>query len=219
MQVVTHKTNGAQAHVNLDVYPDTCPICHRGIEAIFVAARSGHGGTLDAIFWCPRGECRRTFIGRYADAPNGVYKFFFSTPTSPVKPQFPDAICGVSPVFVEIMGQVTHAEANGLDQLVGIGLRKALEFLIKDYACKLKPDKSESIKSSTLAQCISNFVTDPNIKSCAERAAWLGNDETHYLKKWETKDVGDLKTLVHLAVNWIDSSLLTEQYLATMPKQ
>lgn len=28
-----------------------------------------------------------------------------------------------------------------------------------------------------------------------ERAAWLGNDETHYVRKWPEKDVKDLKSL------------------------
>jgi hypothetical protein len=54
------------------------------------------------------------------------------------------------------------------------------------------------------------------VKECAKRAAWLGNDETHYTRKWETKDVSDLKLLVKLTVNWIDNVLLTEKYIAEM---
>lgn len=48
------------------------------------------------------------------------------------------------------------------------------------------------------------------------RAVWLGNDETHYVRKWEEKDVNDLKLLVRLTVNWIDNVLLTKKYIADM---
>ena len=54
------------------------------------------------------------------------------------------------------------------------------------------------------------------MKECAKRAAWLGNDETHYTRKWEDKDVKDLKLLVHLTVNWIDNVLLTQKYISEM---
>lgn len=38
----------------------------------------------------------------------------------------------VSPQFVEIYNQAKAAESFQLDQITGLGLRKALEFLIKD---------------------------------------------------------------------------------------
>lgn len=50
------------------------------------------------------------------------------------------------------------------------------------------------------------------MKEIAKRAAWLGNDETHYVRKWETKDVKDLKNLIEISIHWIDMELLTEQY-------
>ena len=36
-------------------------------------------------------------------------------------------------------------------------------------------DKTDEIRRSFLAVCIKTYVTDPNLKACAERAAWLGN--------------------------------------------
>jgi hypothetical protein len=111
-----------------------------------------------------------------------------------------------------------EAESAGFDQLVGIGLRKALEFLIKDYCAAENSSADAAIRSSTLASCISQFISDPNIKECAKRAVWLGNDETHYVRKWETKDINDLKLLVKLTVNWIDNVLLTKKYIADMSK-
>lgn len=33
---------------------------------------------------------------------------------------------------------------------------------------------------------------------------WLGNDETHYVRRWEEKDLSDLKRLISMTVSWID---------------
>lgn len=106
-----------------------------------------------------------------------------------------------------------------LQQLVGCGLRKALEFLVKDFAIKQNPEHEESIKSTLLGQCIRTHIDDPNTKACAERAAWLGNDETHYVRKWTDKDIQDLKRLVKLTVNWVENAVLTQKYEADMPGQ
>jgi hypothetical protein len=54
------------------------------------------------------------------------------------------------------------------------------------------------------------------VKACAKRAAWLGNDETHYVRKWTDKDVRDLKILITLTINWINNVLLTRKYTAEM---
>ena len=42
-------------------------------------------------------------------------------------------------------------------------------------------------------QVISRYIDDSNIKNVAKRAVWLGNDETHYIRKWEDKDLSFLK--------------------------
>ena len=64
--------------------------------------------------------------------------------------------------------------------------------------------------------CVFEYVDDSKLKGCAKRAAWLGNDETHYTRKWEEKDVKDLKTLIELTQHWIVSSVLSERYISEM---
>jgi hypothetical protein len=51
----------------------------------------------------------------------------------------------------------------------------------------------------------------------AERAVWLGNDEVHYTKKWENKDIDDLKTLINLVMSIIHNNASYEQLLDDMP--
>ena len=66
--------------------------------------------------------------------------------------------------------------------------------------------------------CIKEYVDNDNIKKVAERAAWLGNDETHYVRKWEEKDVQDLKGLIRLTIWWIEQTTETVKLLEEMPE-
>ncbi len=50
------------------------------------------------------------------------------------------------------------------------------------------------------------------------RAVWLGNDQTHYLRKWEDKDLADLKRLIQLTLHWIEMDELTKKTLEDMPE-
>jgi hypothetical protein len=131
----------------------------------------------------------------------------------------PEEINSISPSFSEIYNQASFAEAANLDKISGVGYRKALEFLIKDYCIVLNPDKEKEIKTTFLGRIIGNFVSDPNIKACAERAAWLGNDETHYVRKWQDKDINDLKELIRLTMQWIKNDIRTRKHIEEMPKK
>ena len=55
------------------------------------------------------------------------------------------------------------------------------------------------------------------IQTVAKRALWLGNDETHYLRKWEDKDLTDLRKLIDLTIHWIEMEKLSEEYIEDMP--
>jgi hypothetical protein len=214
---------GGQEQLRLGETPDVCPRCHRSVHPKVVgAAKLQERRAVQAIFRCTYQKCQELFIATYrgtgrAEGGRQVYDLEGVAPLRAAKSAFPDTVTAVSPNFVTIHDQALEAEAAQLDQLVGIGLRKAVEFLIKDFAIAQNQNDSEKIRSAQLAQCIANYVSDPNIKECARRATWLGNDETHYVRKWEDRDISDLKLLVRLTFNWIDNVLLTQKYVADMP--
>ncbi len=131
---------------------------------------------------------------------------------------FRSEIVDLSPDFIKIYNQAAAAELGELTEICGAGYRKSLEFLIKDYLIHLEPEKEAEIKSKLLGPCISG-ITDHDIKTCAQRATWLGNDETHYIRKWEDKDLNDLKILIDLTVNWITNKLLMERYVTEMQRR
>jgi len=134
--------------------------------------------------------------------------------------EFSKNIADISPGFCEIFNQAHLAEENGLQHICGPGYRKALEFLLKDFLIlhKFKGDnaKKEEIEKTFLGPVIQKFVDDERIKQCAKRAVWLGNDETHYTRRWDDKDMKDLKTLILLTVNFTDSSIEADRYMAEM---
>ena len=95
-------------------------------------------------------------------------------------------------------------------------MRKALEFLVKDFAKSQMPTEKDAIENTQPLQCINNYLDDQRIRQSATLATWLGNDETHYIRKWQDKDIKDLKVLIKLTVNWIENVLLSEKYVMNM---
>ena len=122
------------------------------------------------------------------------------------------------PRFISIYGQATEAEGRGLHELSGVGYRKALEFLIKDYLTQKHPQDAEVIATIFLGKCIENYIDDDRIRVPASRAAWLGNDHAHYIQKWEDPERELLKRLLELVVYWVSAELESKQLLEDMPE-
>ena len=78
-------------------------------------------------------------------------------------------------------------------------------------------DEEESIKKELLMQVITKYIDDSKIKDVAKRAVWLGNDETHYIRKWEDKDLSFLTKLIDLTIHWIEAEELTKTMIEEMP--
>lgn len=214
--------------VSVDKLPDTCPVCHMGI-----VAQPRHIDTegvnrqenLQIVFQCTKSTCRTHFIANYLVVKeqqtshiNVFYTLDSLLPKTAQPIHHSDILIEVSPTAIQILNQVALAEATDLDQLAGIGLRKALEFMVKDFAIRQEPAKADEIRKKMLGACIDSYITDVNVKACAKRAAWLGNDETHYTRKWADRDIQDLHLLIKLTMNAIENVILTEKYIAEMPE-
>ena len=210
---------GAARKVVLKGYPSECPRCHSKIvpKLLASATRGGQQSPVEQAFQCS--GCNGIFVAIFEARPqqSEYYDFRRSIPLEPKKPELSDLVTALSPGFSETYSQVHVAEAHSLQQLTGIGLRKALEFLVKDFACSVQPDKTDEILKKPLAACIADYIDEPQVREVAKRATWLGNDETHYVRKWEDKDVADLKILIRLTINGIDNVLLTKKYMDEMP--
>lgn len=196
--------------------PDACPICHRHSEVTFVTADAvDQNRGVQAVFKCAYQGCRAFFICSYAARPSSAL-----VAVRPIKPQvtqFPETVAKLSPAFVSIFAEAEEATQLGLTQIAGPGYRKAFEFLIKDYAKSLAPDKASDIEAKFSGAVVNEFVPDVRIQAVAKRSLWLGNDETHYLRKWTEHDVADLVTLIKLTANSIEIEQLSKGYVQNMP--
>lgn len=205
--------------VTVDRRPDICPICQTRITPNLIAGGpSGriYGSNLTVVFVCPNESCREYFLG-YFDKRGNVYNFHNCRPSEPVLPPMPDFVRRISQNYGDMFTECLKAEASGLKQLAGVGYRKALEFLIKDYLISRRPQDRDAIENRPLASCIEAYVTDGNVRDVAKRAIWLANDETHYQRSWQDKDLRDLKAVLELVLRWIETEYLTEELLKTMP--
>lgn len=211
---------------DVEHFPDHCPACHKGIQAVFLGAYTGNidNQFFFAVFLCPRTECHAAFTARYGTlrefAHHPAFLYGSQHLVHEKRRAFSANITQVSPMFCEIFEQAETAEQNGLLLIAGPGYRKALEYLVKDYLVShihcTNETAQASIKAAQLATCIGQYLQDGKIKAMAERAAWLGNDETHYVRKWTDKDLADLKSLISVTVHWIDMSVESDRYLASM---
>lgn len=210
---VTQVLTGFSSRTNLNEVAIECPFCHSKVIPNYLFL---HEGNLFAS--CPNSACNKHFV--LNSSVNGFKNV--QPNSSPKQKAFSETIISVSPFFIEIYNQAFYAEQVSLNQICGVGYRKALEFLIKDYLLsnisEEEVDRREYIKNKFLGKCISEDVTNEKIKAVAQRAVWLGNDETHYVRKWSEKDVSHLKILIELTVRWIESEIETRQLLNDMPE-
>ncbi len=184
-------------HVTL---PDTCPRCGRDLapKPLFLGHIPHNKSRINnaAVVICP--HCNKpvyfdidspysdksfqqgTIIGCYPsiqifDLPKGIEKLY--------------------PDFYKIYNQTAVSEAKGLSELCGMGYRKALEILVKQYALKTYPNSNEEINNEKLIQTI-NRIENPKIQALAKATAWLGNDQTHLQVKHPEYTVDDIKAFI-----------------------
>lgn len=217
--------------VRIDQEPNCCPVCNHLVSANrlniikeIYTDNPTYSRYLEVLYECPSTKCGHLFLAHFErkserqSSINAYFSYTHSTPNHFKPLEFDERICKISSSFVEIFNQSVNAEASGLSEVCGMGYRKALEFLIKDYCISSHSGEAGKIKAMSLMQCINQYISDTNIKECATRAVWLGNDETHYQRKWKDKDISDLKLLINLVVHWVVSSLMTQEYMQSMTR-
>lgn len=203
--------------------PDICPICHHAIKPTelhhYDFKKYLDLYSITFLYLCE--SCRQSFLTFHnIDFSNPEKRilhgscvkadFLYVAPNRFVKKSFDEKLESLSPQFCKIYNQALAAETYNLDEISGIGYRKALEFLIKDYAIHLHPDKRDEIIKKSLSQCIQSYISDERLKTLSTASAWIGNDETHYFRKHTDKDMSDLKTFINAMVYFIGMNLIVD---------
>lgn len=188
---------------------ECCPLCKKYGEAEHLYAMLYTYKNKDVCVIINRCRvCNQIYINTYDTQfiSSNRYKNYRLISSEPKKIEdfvFEKVITDLSPDFVEIYNQSHAAEEMKLNHIAGMGYRKAVEFLVKDFAISEKPEDSDKIKSMLLSNCINNYIDDTRIKNLALKSAWIGNDESHYTKKHSDRDITDLKRFIHAMVYFI----------------
>lgn len=195
--------------------PNECPRCKRStvpqvLDSYVLKYENRKLAELTTMFFC-RG-CEKVFLGNYAGTHdeyvnNNLLDLKYLSPYSEKCSVFSEEIQNLSNEFVELYNQAERAETVGLDKICGIAYRKALEFLVKDFAIFMNNESVEQIKSLPLGKCISEYISNEKIKTLAKAAVWIGNDETHYIRTHEDYSVTEMKVFIKAMLTYVDSEL------------
>ncbi|MCR1943330.1 hypothetical protein [Enterococcus gallinarum] len=219
MRNIKHFVNVLGNEIQLNV-PRKCYFCNASLSDNLELLASGYTsdvsgivaehGTYFLLIKCPYCECIKTNL--YSIRPDRDNRHKLSNHAS-LKRQnkrsteisFPEIINKVSPRFVSIYYQAYESEKSELNELSGMGYRKALEFLVKDYAIHKFPDDKQKIIKSSLQKALAKIDTH-EIKVLGQVATKIGNDETHYYRKHDW-DILELKNNIEAIVFFITSDL------------
>lgn len=210
----------------VDRFPEECSVCHRSIIPENFFQGFVVKDLLEMYFRCVNPKCSRSFIALYRfdqglSQGKQVHHFNFerSLPVEPRERAISAEISELSPSFVKISAQAQTAEDQGLDEIAGPGFRKALEFLIKDYAISVTQDEADKaeIRRIQLGAVITKYLDGDKLAIVSRRAAWLGNDETHYERRWVGKDLAALKNLIEAVEHFIAMERLVAALPVEMP--
>lgn len=213
---ITFPEESTNYHTSI-VLPDSCPLCGKIIEPKIIKCY-GHETLNKEIKVCVTCRCTSSLCDNYfilnysSNIDIRHLKLSPSPYVVPVNIQFPIELSDISPNFVKIYTQAETASKMNLDLIAGVGYRKAAEFLIKDYLIMQNPEKEESIKNKFLGNVINDYMRDfPKIQALAKAVTWIGNDETHYQRKHNDKDITDLKKFINTTVHFIVAEYTADQ--------
>lgn len=189
------------------ILPNKCPHCHKSIkpEIKSMSSVSLINETFGILLQCT--SCYNymfqayNFNRGYSEAS----KINYSYTNSPLEIDIPKEL-DVFSKFKDIYIQALTAEIYGLDEITGISFRKSLEFLVKDYLIEVLNENAEEIAKLPLFAAI-NKIDSVRIKNLAIAASWIGNDQTHYERRYEDKEVSDMKFFIKALLHFIASEL------------
>lgn len=170
---------------NLEIeYPSVCPMCHKSGDPSYLSSYyidDEHTyPNLFVHFFCH--NCEKTFLGNYHIGPyHGLTELMGFEPISRVEErEFPKHIKDLSPDFCNIYNQAYASE----------------QYELKD-----------NIVKAPLSRCINDYIDNNRIKKLAVASAWLGNDETHYERKFKDYNTDNLVEFINAIVSFIDSDI------------
>lgn len=197
--------------------PNVCPYCGVTIDSVHKETKEITYSSSDikrvyiVVFQCTNDTCNKyhfaVYLSKtiYGGGGSQTATLAYVYPNSP--PQgLMKSINEISPSCAKIYNQAIDSEQKGLDELVGIGIRKALDFLLYDMGERYYKEESafNNNPKTTLMDRVKKFIDNPKVVSLATASAWLGNDFTHPIRRHPDKEVAELKAIMESLVYHVD---------------
>ena len=223
------KTNSNPRNIDAET-PNICPHCHVANEP-----RLLHNwfdkieDVLISVWQCNYNKCTRVFVASHEND-GRIYVVERTLNGMPKGPIWPEPIKNLKDGrtvqtneerdsrFMDIYKQSLRAEKEGLDEIAGMGYRKAIEYLVKDWAISKNPSKKEEILNLWLSAIIKDFFSG-DLKDILDRATWLGNDQSHYNKLFDEYNISHLKELINLIMADLDREFKKRKYIENIEKK
>ena len=185
---------------------------------------------LISLWKCNYKKCNRVFAVSHSPIDSSKYKIERFLNGYPKGPIWPEPILELKDgktidlepkpesKFIKTYLQSLQAESNGYDEIAGMGYRKAIEYLVKDWAIQIKPSDKEKILVQWLSGVINDYFTS-DLKEILERATWLGNDQAHYNRLFEEYNINHLKELIGLIMVELDRDFKKRNYIENIEKR
>lgn len=193
--------------------PSICPYCGLYVDATLAktAIFSFNNHSLLAAT-CKCTSCQKTFFFACEYSKNKNDYVPISYPAISFIPYSNEILEKVSPRFIDMYNQSLLAEFNKNFELAAVGYRSALEFLVKDYAITELGENIDEVSSKTLCNAIGTYLHQEELIKTADVVRILGNDFTHYQRKYPQHDFELLKKYMVIFIGQIEA-----QYMISHP--
>ncbi len=128
----------------------------------------------------------------------------------------PKSIKNLSPNAYRIYTQTMKAKEECLSDLIGAGLRMALEWLVWDYLINVKEIKQDNIIKLTLANRIEKMNCDFYTEVCTRLIRLFGNDSVHIIKMINFS-IDEVVNCFKMICGLIDSELKINEINSKLP--
>nr|WP_054756719.1 hypothetical protein [Liquorilactobacillus satsumensis] len=160
------KTNNV--YIDIDEY---CPHCKQSMSPkIIFAITSGvvfqnKKNSIALFLKCSRKDCGKFYCLEFPCIADRFLDLREIQPSIPytysphLKNDLPKNLNNTFPGFKKIYDQSLQAESMGLDEIAGVGYRKAIEFLLKEFVISKNPEKRSEIEVSFLEMLLMKIWT------------------------------------------------------------
>lgn len=109
--------------------------------------------------------------------------------------------------FREAYKDVCLAESFGIKGLVGMAYRRAVEFLVKDYAVLTNISITQANGRDENLKAVIEQIKDERVKAFAASTNVIANDYTHYADHHTDRDIEDIKKFFNMLLLELEKEL------------